>query len=49
MLRVDVGVVSADNEDEAQRPEEASDGEVQGRGGPRLWRGGQVIGKYPHL
>lgn len=31
---VNVGVISADNEDEAQRPEEASNGEIQGRGGP---------------
>lgn len=37
------GVISADNEDEAQRPEEASDGEVQGRGGSGLWWGGQVM------
>lgn len=46
------GVISADNEDEAQRPEEASDGEVQGRGGSGLWWGGQVMtrgktGKIP--
>lgn len=34
ILHVNVGVISADNEDEAQRPEEASDGEIQGRGGP---------------
>lgn len=43
MLCVDVGVISADHEDEAQRPKEASDGEVQGRGGPGLWWSGQVL------
>lgn len=37
------GVVSADNEDEAEGPEETADGEVQRRGGPRLRRSGQVI------
>lgn len=42
-LRVNAGVISADHEDEAQRPEEASDGEVQGRGGSGLWGGGQVM------
>lgn len=42
-LGVCAGVISADNEDEAQRPEEASDGEVQGRGGAGLWGGGQVM------
>lgn len=28
------GVVSTDNEDEAEGPEETADGEVQRRGGP---------------
>ena len=42
MLCVFIGVVSTDNEDEAKRSEEASDGEVQRRGGPGLWRGSQV-------
>lgn len=40
---LNVGVISADNEDEAQRPEEAFDGEIQRRGGAGLWWGGQVI------
>lgn len=38
-----LGVVSADNEDETQRLKEASDGEIQGRGGPGLWWCCQVI------
>ena len=38
-----IGVISADNEDETQRPEKASDGEVQRGGGPGLRWGGQVI------
>lgn len=42
-MSVGIGVVSADNEDEAERPEEASDGEVQGRGRPGLRWSGQVI------
>lgn len=42
---VGLGIVSADYENEAQRPEEASDGEVQGRGGPGLRWSGQV-GSY---
>lgn len=40
------GVISADHEDEAQRPEEASDGEVQGRGGSGLWGCGQVMAPW---
>lgn len=40
------GVISADHEDEAQRPEEASDGEVQGRGGSGLWGCGQVTAPW---
>lgn len=39
---VNVGVISADHEDEAQRPEEASDGEIQGGRRPGLRWGGQV-------
>lgn len=46
---VGAGVVSADNEDETQRPEEASDGEVQGRGGSGLRRRGQVIQSHSSL
>lgn len=36
------GVVQADHEDEAQRPEEATDGKVSWRGRPGLRRSGQV-------
>lgn len=43
ILFICVGVISTDNEDETQRPEEASDGEVQRGGGTGLRRGGQVI------
>lgn len=42
MPSVCAGVVPADHEDETQRPEEASDGEVPRRGGPGLRRSGQV-------
>lgn len=42
LVCVNVGVLSADHEDEAQRPEEASDGEIQGGGRPGLRWGGPV-------
>lgn len=36
------GIISTGDEDEAEGPVEKANGEVQGRGGARLWRSGQV-------
>lgn len=46
---VSTGVLPADHENETQRPEEASDGEVSGGGGPGLRRGGQVSSPWGQM